>query len=303
MKRTILTGILALAAGLGMLLMAQQPYAPAPAAPAGKTAQTGQAAPAGQAAAPATKAGPHPKSAAEQTALQTLVAAQRAGDADGMIKAAEDLLTKFADTDYKETVLTLEAMAYDKKAGSPGATAADTASEQVAWGRVMEVNPQNIAANLKLGGILAKQAKPTDLDLPDELAKAEKYLNAAITGIKAQEANPAMTPDQVASMKINEAEAHKGLALAARARAVANKAADPKKFDPAITEMQTAVADDPDQVLYQAQLAGILHDAGKDADSLALCDKILALPDLNSAIRAFTVNLKAQDAKAAPAAK
>jgi hypothetical protein len=295
MKRTILTGILALAAGLGMLLMAQQPYAPAQAAPAGKAAQTGQAAPAGQAAAPATKAGPHPKSAAEQAALLALVNAQRAGDADGMIKAAEDLLTKFADTDYKETALTLEAMAYDMKH--------DATNEQVAWGRVMEVNPQNIAANLKLGGILAMQTGAKDLDRDEQLAKAEKYLNAAIAGIKTQEANPAMTPQNLAQMKVNESEAHHGLAFVADKRANANTAADPKKFDPAIAEMQIAVADDPDQVAYQAQLAGMLHEAGKDADSLALCDKILAVPDLNPTIKTFTTTLRAQVAKAAPAAK
>jgi hypothetical protein len=218
-----------------------------------------------------------------------------------MIKAAEDLLTKFADTDYKETVLTLEAMAYDKKAA--GGAAADVTNEQVAWGRVMEVNPQNIAANLQLGDILAKQTKDKDLDRDEQLAKAEKYLNGAIAGIKTQEANPAMTPQNLASMKLNESEAHHGLALVAHTRATANTDADPKKFDPAVAEMQTAVADDPDQVAYQAQLARMLHEAGKNADSLALCDKILALPDLNPTIKTFTTTLRTEVAKAAPAAK
>jgi hypothetical protein len=47
----------------------------------------------------------------------------------------------------------------------------------------------------------------------------------------------------------------------------------------------------------------MLHEAGKNADSLALCDKILALPDLNPTIKTFTTTLRTEVAKAAPAAK
>jgi len=83
MKRMILTGTLALATGFSCL-MAQQ----APAQPAGQAPK-----------------GPAPKSQAEAQALQAVFQAANAPDnPDGIIKAADDLLTKFADTDFKEIV-------------------------------------------------------------------------------------------------------------------------------------------------------------------------------------------------------
>jgi tetratricopeptide (TPR) repeat protein len=283
MKRTILTGILALAAIAG-ILMAQQ----APSAPAGQ-------APAAAQPAPAKPAGPHPKSPEELTALQALMAAQQKSDPDGIIKAGDDVLTKFADTDYKEMVLTLEAMAYEMKG--------DAVNEQVAWGRVMEVDPASIPANLKLGGLIAKQTTDKDLDRDDQLAKAEKCLNAAIAGIKAQQANPQTTPQAQAQLKLSDAEAHEDLGLVALTRATANKDADPKKYDKAITEMQAAANGDPDQAAYQARLAAVLESAGKSAEALALCDKILAMPNLNPAIQSFTTSVRNAAAKAAAPAK
>jgi tetratricopeptide (TPR) repeat protein len=178
----------------------------------------------------------------------------------------------------------------------------------VAWGRVLEVNPKNIAANLKMGGLIAKQTSDKALDRDDQLAQAEKYANTALDGLKTQEAVPGLPAQSVAQLKINEGEAHMNLAFVWRTRAMANKAADPAKYDKAITEMQTAVADDPAQTAYQAQLATILHQAGKNAEAIALCDKILALPELNPQIKTFTESLKREaggqvPAAAAPAAK
>jgi hypothetical protein len=92
MKRMILTGLLALGAGVAAL-MAQQ--AAAPAAPAAK--------------------GPAPKSKGEMEALQALFTAQQVQNWDGVIKGADDLLTKYTDTDYKEIATCLEAAAYQQK--------------------------------------------------------------------------------------------------------------------------------------------------------------------------------------------
>src|SRR5436853_65212 len=91
MKRTILTGILASAAAL--FSMAQQP-----------PAKQGQGQ---QGLIPGTK------SVAESQAVLALNQAQ--GNPDATIKAAEDLLTKYADTSFKEIALYMEAMAYQQK--------------------------------------------------------------------------------------------------------------------------------------------------------------------------------------------
>jgi len=57
--------------------------------------------------------GPAPKSKGEVEALQALQAA--GGDPDKSIAAAENLITKFADTDFKSIALYIEADAYQRK--------------------------------------------------------------------------------------------------------------------------------------------------------------------------------------------
>ena len=53
-----------------------------------------------------------PKSKGEETAVRAMLGAQ---DPDARIKAADDLITKFADTEFKPYALYLEADAYAQK--------------------------------------------------------------------------------------------------------------------------------------------------------------------------------------------
>ncbi len=275
MKRTILTGILALAAGVPVLM--------AQARPAGQPAPAAQAAPAGQAA-PAAPSGPHVKSPEEMTALRALVAAQNQGNADAIVKAAEDFVTQFADTEFKEMALSLEAAAYQMKN--------DAANAQVAWGRVVAVNPKSLQGNLKMGGIIAAQTRDKDLDRDDNLALAEKYLKTAMEILKtAPKPNPQITdPDWEVAKKQMDAEAHNGLGLVALTRASANKDPDPKKYTAAVDEFQIAASEDPDLLTYSARLAAAYQNAGRSADAIAICDKLLANPQLNPAIKDFITN-------------
>src|ERR1035438_10336121 len=97
MKLTILTTTLALVVGVSSLVAQKAP-------PKG-SAQA-------QPAASAPK-GPAPKSKEELAALQALINARSSPDAT--IKASEDLLTRFADTDFKHMALFSEASAYESK--------------------------------------------------------------------------------------------------------------------------------------------------------------------------------------------
>jgi hypothetical protein len=150
-------------------------------------------------------------------------------------------------------------------------------------------------------GLIAKQTKDKDLDRDDQLAKAEKCLNAAIDGIKAQQSNPQVTPQAQAQLKLSDAEAHEDLGLVALTRATANKDADPRKYDKVITELQTAASEDTEQAAYQARLAAVYQSAGKNAEAVALCDKILAMPNLNPAVQSFVTGVRNAAAKGAPA--
>src|SRR4051795_2945194 len=62
-----------------------------------------------------TKAEPKVKTKAEGQAIQALQQAQQSGDPDAIIKACDELLTKFADTDFKAYTLGVEATAYEQK--------------------------------------------------------------------------------------------------------------------------------------------------------------------------------------------
>ncbi|HUI54716.1 MAG TPA: hypothetical protein VLY04_07075 [Bryobacteraceae bacterium] len=263
MKRSILTGILALATGLSGL-MAQQP------------AQKG-----GQPqAAPTQPKGPSPKSKEEAAAVMALQAA--VSDPDSLIKAAEDLITKFADTDYKEYALGLEAHAYQSKG--------DPVKAEIYAKRAMEINPNNYQMELLLGEVIGNHIGDHDLDRPDKMASATKYFNDCIENLKtAPKPNPQVSDDQWNDFKkYQTAEAHNGLGSLALLD---------KKWDVAISEFKLAVEGDP-QDAYNTRLASAYQSSGQNAEAIAICDKLLANPQLHPRIKQVVTNIRALAAAA-----
>jgi tetratricopeptide (TPR) repeat protein len=249
MKRLILTGVLGLAAGLTF------PVA---------QAQRGLV--------------PNTKSQGESQAVMALMQAQQAG-ADAEIKAADDLITKYADTYYKETALVIEANAYQQKG--------DQAKAQIYCEQVLQINPKNFQVPNVLGTLLVQQTHEHDLDRDEKLANAEKYFNLTIEDLKtAAKPNPQMADAQwEQAKKYLGAEAHNGLGLVALNR---------KNFDGAITEFKAATDTEPDEPAFQVRLASSYLQGGKGAEAIAVCDKILANPQLNAQIRQVTQSIKAQ---------
>jgi len=268
MKRMILTGTLTLATGFTALMaQGKKDNAPAQQPPA---QQQGQA-----------QLIPGTKSAGESQALMALIQAQ--GNPDATIKAAEDLLTKYADTTFKENALRAEATAYQQKGDSDKA--------QIYGERVLEANAKNFQAQLMLGEILAMHTRENDLDKEEKLTKAEKYLHGAMDSVNASaKPNPQITDAQwEEGKKFITAQAHNDLGLVALVR---------KKFDVAITEFKTAADTDP-QPAYMVRLASAYESTGKHAEAIAICDKVLADPQLHPQIKQVATNIK----NAATAAK
>jgi tetratricopeptide (TPR) repeat protein len=265
MRRTILAGALVLASGISQLLAQQQP-----------------------AAAAAGPKGPAPKSEAERVAVVAVFQAQQAGP-DAVIKAAEELVTKFADTEFKEVALLTEAQAYKQKNDNPKA--------QIFAERVLEINPKNFQASLLVGEILASTTRENDLDREDKLTRAEKYLNDTIETLKTlPKPNPQLPDDQWnEAKKFMTAEAHNDIGLAELTR---------KKYDLAAKEFQIAMDLDA-QPAYGVRLASALQSSGKNDEAIALCDKIMADPQLHPAIKQVATSVKtaATQAKAKPPAK
>ena len=260
MKRMILTGILTLA-GAASGVMAQQPK--------------------GQPQRPPTK-GPAPKSQGEVQALQALFGTQGQSNPDATIKAAEDVLTKYSDTEFKDVVLLFEAQAYQQKR--------DAAKAQIFAERTLEANPKNYQASLMLGELIVQQTRENDLDREEKLSSAEKYLNETIQNVKvAEKPNPQITDQQWdENRKFVTAEAHNALGLANLTR---------KKYDAAVTEFKTAIDGDP-QPAYQVRLASAYQQMGKNDEAIALCDKLLADANLHPQIKQVAQGIKDAATKA-----
>lgn len=246
--------------GLAAALAAFSQTAPAP-----KPAPAGGAAPAAGAAAPAepgaaeTPKGPHPKSAEENQALLDMFKAQ---DPDTQIKAAQDILDKFPDTDYKAQVLLVQAQGYHEKKDDPKAI--------VAGEKSLEADPKSYEALLLLAEIYSRTTRSTDLDMDDRLAKSDKYAHDALTVLAtAEKPKPDITDEQWAGVKQGETErAYMSLGLSAILK---------KKYDEAKTDLDKAMSlyPDPLDMLYieRAYTAAKRYD-----DALAWIAKVEANP-------------------------
>jgi tetratricopeptide (TPR) repeat protein len=261
MKKSILTGVVAIAAGAAGL-MAQATPPTAPAAPAGPKQ-------------------PAPKSQAELTAIQTMFAAQQKNDLDAVIKAADELMTKFADTEFKELALYMEAEAYSQKGDN---TKAQVYSEQA-----LALNPKSYQASIMLAELVVKQTRENDLDREEKLGKVEKYSKDAIEYVKdVPKPRPDVPDEQWSEFKKGIiARAHNAIGMGQLVR---------KKYDAAAAEFKLAVDNDP-QPTFMVRQASALQSLGKNEEASALCDKILADPTLHPQIKQVAQQIKAATVK------
>lgn len=253
MNRIIVRGILAVAGAA--TLMAQQPAQPAPQPAAPPAAEAKQ---------------PQPKSKGELEALQAMFQAQ---DADARIKAADELVNKYADTDFKDLALFFAAASYEQKGD---------AEKAIIYGeRTLEANPKNYSAMLLLARLMAMRTREHDLDREEKLGRVEGYVKSAekVLG-DAPKPNPQLTDEQWAAAKKDMmSQGHEALGMAAMAR---------KKYDVAATEFKTSVdqASQPDPATM-VRLGAAYNLGGKHDDAIAVLDKVLALTDAHPAVKQF----------------
>ena len=217
-------------------------------------------------------------------ALQALFSAQTA---DAIIKAADELITNFADTDYKGAALQMEAKAYQAKGQNEKAI---VYAEQA-----LDADAKNFDAMSLLANIYSSTTRESDLDKNEKLAKAEKYANDAINAVKdAPKPNPQITDEQWNGYKAGvQADAMVAIASANVIR---------KKYDDAKAGYDKAYATSPDP--YTLIRAGrAMMTAGKYDEAIAYDDKVISAPNVDPNAKNIATKDKEQNEKLKAAAK
>ena len=239
-----------------------------------------------------TFAQPKPKS---QKEVEAIMAIQNAADANARIAAIDNLLTKFADTEFK---------AYALMMAAASAQQLNDYERMVVYAeRTLEADPNNFQAMLMLSSGLATRTREHDLDREEKLGRAEKLANQAITIAKgAAKPNPQLTDEQwEAAKKDVIAQGYEALGQAAMVR---------KKYDAAISNWKLAMETTatPDAAVM-VRLASAYNLVNKPDEAIAVLDKLNAMPEVHPQIKAAAteqrnnaVKLKSGAAKpAAPA--
>lgn len=229
---------------------------------------------------------PKPKS---QKEVDAIVAMQNAADADARIKAANELLTKFADTEFKTFALQAIVQSYQQKG--------DSENVIIYSERLLAADPKSYIAQLSLAQTIAQKTREFDLDKEEKLGRAEKMAKGAQENIKvAEKFNPAITDAQWDGFKKDQmSESFQALGMIALAR---------KKYDDAAAQFKLSVdsAASPDPATM-VRLGSAYLAAGKPTEALAVLDKVLAMTDLHPAIKQYATSEKQKATAAAAAVK
>lgn len=227
--------------------------------------------------------GPQPKSQKELDAVQALFGA---ADNDARIKAGNELITKFADTQFKPLALYIITSAYfDKK---------DYTNSVIQGERCVEADAKSaLAAHCKImiATSLVSVTKEFDFDKEEKLGRADKLAKEAIDGVKvAAKFNPNLTDEQWEGAKKSYiGEAHLAMGMGATVR---------KNWNDAITNFKAAIDNDPANHGTYIRL-GIAHSsAAKFDDAIATFDKVIAMSGVDPGILNFA---KAEKDKAVKA--
>ena len=231
-----------------------------------------------------------PKSKKEGEAL---IAIQSATTPEARLEAIENLLTKFADTEYKVIALEIASDTVQQKN--------DAVQTVIYAERLLEADPKNLNGISTLAKVTAGGIRENDLDKEDKLKRVDELAGTCLKlAPDSKNPNKMMTEEQWAARK-NEflADCHDAIAAAAILR---------KKVDVAVAEYQASLALRKDPATM-VRIAQVYTAQGKYDDSIAMLEKVQAIPDVNPVVRQVAGNervkaiMARQKVKAAEAPK
>ena len=220
------------------------------------------------------KTGPGTKTKEEQQAVQAVLAAQMP---DELMKAVDDLITKFPSTDFKSFAL--------ERAGEAALAEEGRHQGDFLWRTGPRGRPDELfdADNL-LGNVLAATVHDKDLDKNEKLAKAEKYAHDSLTALDGPK--PWMYTDaQWPKVKAGAtSQAYQALGNAALAK---------KQTDEAIADFQKGIDAMPDPLLMIRAGRALLL-AKKPDDAIVWFDKVINSSDAPEDYKNIAKNDKAR---------
>ncbi len=220
----------------------------------------------------------------EAKAIQEI---QKAKTPDEIIAAVDKFVVGFPDSEFKSQALSAAAEAAEQKGG-------DGWLKAVSYGRLaIEADPKNFDALLLVAAELAQHTPENALTKEQDLGEAQKDAEAALEVI------PTVAKPVDSKMPDAQFEAFKKDGVARAHAAMGMIAGKRKKWDLAAKEFQTAVDSEtqPDSVVM-VRLGNAYNESGKPAEALAVLNKVLAMENLNPAVKNFAQNEKNRAEKA-----
>ena len=221
-----------------------------------------------------------PKSPKES---QAILAVQVAKTPDERIQAIENVLTNFADTEFKVALLQMAVGAEQQK---------DDYAQTIFYAdRLLKADPNNAFALVTLASETARHTRENDLDKDESLAKVDKWAKAAVEAAKVMpKARPDIPDaDWEGFRKDMEAQAYEALGMADAVR---------KNFDGAATNyrqaLEIASSQNPATLV---RLAQAYVNSGKLDNAAFTLDKAINTPNVPPQVKSIAEAMKNDVAK------
>lgn len=219
---------------------------------------------------------PQPKSQKERDALMKVQTAAQSNNADEEIKAIDFVLENFDNTDYKPMLLTMGMEAAQAKG--------DAAKSSVYADRLIEADPNNIAARVMQAESIAGRVRENDLDKEQNLKKVDELANKGLDLLKTATPPPGSNEAQWPQMKNQyTSEAHDALGQASDLR---------KNYPEAIKHYQEALQVEPTNAVVLARMAKAYVGNKQYDEAIATADKVEAMSDAKPVVKQFAQQQK-----------
>lgn len=223
-----------------------------------------------------------------QKELQAITAVQVAATPDDRIKAIENVLTNFADTQFKMALLQMAVQSEEQKRDYP---------QTIFYlERMLKEDPKNAFALITIATETAQHTRENDLDKDEQLKKLDAWAKDGIEAAKTMPKVPATESDDdlAKDRKDMQAQGYLALGMADFLR---------KNYDGAANnyKQSLSVAATPNTATF-VRLGQVYMALGKLDDANYTLDKAINAPDAPPQVKTVAQNLKNEIAKHKPPA-